>query len=84
MKSSRPRFLEGMWPQGNMSKRTKRLNNCGFSAHCEECQNFLECVDWEQFVLKHGFKKRYAHFDRRTSLNDFKTRAKVLNSKWGL
>lgn len=82
MKSSRPRFLEGMWPQGNMSKRTKRLNNCGFSAHCEECQNFLECVDWEQFVLKHGFKKRYAHFDRRTSLNDFKTRAKVLNSKW--
>lgn len=82
MKSSRPRFLEGMWPQESMSKTIKHLNNCSLPIRCDECLNCSECSDWERFVAKHGFMKRYAHFDKRTSLKNPETRAKVMDPEW--
>lgn len=60
----------------------KKSNCCPSRLPCEVCQSCASCKKWADYVSLHRAGKRYAHFDERTSLGDYKTRSKVLNPFW--
>lgn len=60
----------------------KRDNSCGKQDSCISCTQYDQCTKWAAFIEKHGYKKKYSHFDKRTSLQDFKTLNKIMNPDW--
>lgn len=63
-------------------KQVKWANCCTLDEGCTDCRNRGVCTAWCRYVEDHRRSKGYAHFDKRTSLANSKTRAKVLNPKW--
>lgn len=55
---------------------------CSKAFACHNCEKCDECEKWYRYVKAHENSKGYAHFDRRTSLKNNKTRQNVLNPEW--
>lgn len=65
-----------------IDRKTKWANCCNKEIDCIHCSNFEFCKKWLAYVDKHRNRKRYAHFDARTSLADDRTRKRVLDARW--
>ncbi len=62
--------------------KLKWASCCKINLECRECEKCVECERWYRYIKDHGDAKGYAHFDKRTSLKDYRTRRNVLNPKW--
>lgn len=65
-----------------MTDNFKLASCCSQQIECFSCDKYAICKQWSCYVSKHERPKGYAHFDKRTSLSDFKTRSKVLDPEW--
>lgn len=65
-----------------MEKDLKWAACCIKHEICNRCDSYDLCSAWAEFLKRHQVSKGYAHFDKRTSLADFKTRSKVTNPEW--
>lgn len=65
-----------------MENSLKHAACCNRNIDCIDCSQSDLCAKWQFYVSKHSTPKGYAHFDKRTSLADYRTRHKVLNPKW--
>lgn len=65
-----------------MTDSFKLVSCCSQQLECSRCDQYATCKQWSSYVGKHERSKGYAHFDRRTSLSNCKTRSKVLNPRW--
>ncbi len=55
---------------------------CNKALACCDCEKYSECARWYRYVKSHENSKGYAHFDKRTSLKNDKTRRNVLDPNW--
>lgn len=64
---------------GEIMTQQKEYNQCSRSIPCNECQSNADCKAWVDFVQTHNEIKRYAHFDKRVSLQFPGIRRYVMN-----
>ncbi len=62
--------------------KIKWANCCNLANSCSGCHSLEQCVNWTRFLSSHLKGKRYAHFDKRTSLQCNRTRKNVLDAEW--
>lgn len=67
--------------RGKIMDRQKEYNQCTKQESCVDCQSNDFCKAWVDFVLLHGDKKSYAHFDAPASLAMPTIRKYVMDSQ---